>query len=76
MSVENSLQPFVILYGVSRTEYFSSNSEVTQISHFVYISDYRKMLKRVNLTIGYPKNEPGTRRHAFEQMLLILEDHG
>ena len=76
MSVENSLQPFMILYGASRTDYFSSNREVTQISHFGAISDYRKMLKWVNLTIGYPKNEPGTRRHAFEQMLLILEDHG
>ena len=45
-----------------RNHYFSSNSEVPQISHFGAISDYRKMLKRVDLTIGYRKHEPGTQR--------------
>ena len=39
---ENSLQPFLMLYGVPRTHCFSSNSKKTRIAHFWAISDYRK----------------------------------
>ena len=39
---ENSLKPFVMLYGSPRIHYFSSNSKTPRIGPFWAISDYRK----------------------------------
>ena len=71
---ENSLQPFVMLYGARKTP-ISVQIAKKRIGPFWTISDYRKKPKRLVLIIGHRKHDSGTRREAFRPMWLTLGDH-